>query len=131
MCFKSDLADYACEEYLVQDISTLFIHSWSSEFGFLFDPLVYLRIWRNNLILECLLKSSSASLGHQSSIFKICASVHIQLGPVAFWTARGEALGQPAIGKTFNVESIHPKQRASSTTSMYGMAGHSGGHLPR
>ena len=34
-------------------------------------------------------------------------------------------------GSLFSVLSIHPKQSASSTTSMYGIAGHSGGHLLR
>ena len=31
----------------------------------------------------------------------------------------------------FKAESVHPKHCASSTTSMYGIAGHSGGHLLR
>gem|GEM_PF-5620046 len=44
--------------------SFLLIHTRSSEFGFLFYPLVYLRIWWNNLVLECPLKSSSTSLSH-------------------------------------------------------------------
>ena len=44
---------------------------------------------------------TSASLGHQSSIFKIHASVHVQLSPMTFCSARREALSQPTIGKPF------------------------------
>ena len=75
------------------------IHTRSSEFGFLFCPLVYLRVWRNNLVLEYILKSSSTSLCHQSSIFNIHTSVHVQLSPMAFRSARREALSQPPIGQ--------------------------------
>ena len=109
MYFKSDLADYVCEEYLVQDISTLFIHSWSSEFGFLFDPLVYLRVWGNNLILECFLKSLSTGFSHQASVFKIHAFVHVQLSPMTFCSARREALSQPTIGKPFKC-AVYPSE---------------------
>lgn len=89
--------------------SFLLIHFWSSEFGFLFEPLVYLRIWRNNLILECLLKRSSASLGHQPSIFKIYTSVYVQLSPMAFCSARREALSQSTIGKTLE-GAVYPSE---------------------
>ena len=77
--------------------SFLLIQTRSSEFVLLFDPLVYLRIWRNNLVLECLLKRSSAGLSHQSSVFKIHASVHVQLSPMTVCSARREALSQSAI----------------------------------
>ena len=75
----------------------MLIHTRSSEFGFLFCPLVYLRVWRNNLILECFLKRLSTGFSHQASIFKIHASVHVQLSPMALWSARREALSQPTI----------------------------------
>ena len=88
--------------------SFLLIHT-RSEFGFLFYPLVYLRIWRNNLVLECLLKRSSAGFSHQASVFKIHASVHIQLSPMAFKPARREALSQPTIGKPFKC-AIYPSE---------------------
>ena len=93
-------------------MSTLFIHSRSSEFGFLFDPLAYLGIWRNNLIPECFLKRSSAGFSHQSSIFKIHASVHVQLSPMAFSSARRETLSQPTIRKTLE-GTIYPPETKS------------------
>ena len=89
--------------------SFLLIHTRSSEFGFLFYPLVYLRVWRNNLILECFLKRFSPILGHQASIFKIHASVHVQLSPMTFCSARREALSQPTIGKPFKC-AIYPSE---------------------
>ena len=89
--------------------SFLLIHTRSSEFGFLFCPLAYLRVWRNNLILECFLKRLSTSLGHQSSIFKFHTSVHVQLSPMAFRSARREALSQPTIGKPFKC-AIYPSE---------------------
>ena len=89
--------------------SFLLIHTWSSEFGFLFYPLVNLRIRRNNLVLECFLKRLSTGLGHQSSIFKFHASVHVQLSPMALRSARREALSQPTIGKPFKC-AIYPSK---------------------
>ena len=88
--------------------SFLLIHPRPSEFGFLFDPWVYLRIWRNNLILKC----SSASLGHQSSIFKIHTSAHVKLSPMAFSSARREALRQPTIWQTLE-GTIYPSETKS------------------
>ena len=93
-------------------LSFLLIHSWSSEFGFLFCPLVYLRVWKNNLILECFLKSSSACLSQQSSIFKIHTSVHVQLSPMALRSARREALSQPPIGQPLQYR-VNPTETKS------------------
>ena len=93
-------------------MSTLFIHSRPFEFSLLFYPLAYLRIWRNYLILECLLKSSFACLSQQSSIFKIHTSVHVQLSPMALWSARREALGQLTIRKTLE-GTIYPPETKS------------------
>ena len=84
-------------------------HTRSSEFGFLFYPLVYLRVWRNNLILECFLKRLSTGFSHQASVFKIHASVHVQLSPMALRSARREALSQPTIGKPFKC-AIYPSE---------------------
>lgn len=92
--------------------SFLLIHTRSSEFDFLIYPLVYLRVWRNNLILKCPLKSSSACLSHQSSIFKIHTSVHVQLSPMAFRSARREALSQPTIGKSLK-GTVYPSETKS------------------
>ena len=92
--------------------SFLLIHTRSSEFGFLFYPLVYLRVWRYNLILECFLKRLSTGFSHQASVFKIHASVHIQLSPMAFRSARREALSQPTIGKPFQC-AIYPSEAKS------------------
>ena len=84
-------------------------HTRSSEFGFLFYPLVYLRVWRNNLILECFLKRLSTGFSHQASVFKIHASVHVQLSPMALRSARREALSQPTIGKPFKC-AVYPSE---------------------
>lgn len=92
--------------------SFLLIHTRSSEFGFLFCPLVYLRVWRNKLILECFLKRLSTGFSHQASIFKNHASVHVQLSPMAFSSARREALGQLTIRKTLE-GTIYPPETKS------------------
>ena len=89
--------------------SFLLIHTRSSKFGFLFYPLVYLRVLGNNLILECFLKRLSTGFSHQASVFKIHASVHVQLGPMTFCSARREALSQPTIGKPFKC-AIYPSE---------------------
>ena len=46
-----------------------------------------------------LFKRSSARLSHQTSIFKFHASMLVQLSPMAFSSARREALSQPTIRK--------------------------------
>ena len=89
--------------------SFLLIHTRSSEFGFLFYPLVYLRVWRYNLIVECFLKRLSTSFSHQASVFKIHASVHVQLSPMTFCSARREALSQPTIGKPLKC-AVYPSE---------------------
>ena len=68
-----------------------------------------------NFSLTCLqrtLKSASASVGHQASIFKIPVSFHIQLCPMAFGSARGEALHQPPVGKPLQSR-IYPPETKS------------------
>ena len=92
--------------------SFLLIYTRSSEFGFLFYPLVYLRVWGNNLILECFLKRLSTGFSHQASVFKIHASVHVQLSPMTFCSARGEVLSQPAIGKPLQCR-VYPTETKS------------------
>ena len=52
-----------------------------------------------HLIVECFLKCLSTGFSHQASIFKIHTSVHVQLSPMAFRSARREALSQPPIGQ--------------------------------
>ena len=110
--------------------SFLLIHTRSSEFGFLFYPLVYLRVWGNNLILECFLKRLSTGFSHQASVFKIHASVHVQLSPMTFCSTRREALSQPPIGQTLQCRVNPTETKSFFLHSMYGIAGHSG-HLPR
>ena len=89
--------------------SFLIIHTRSSEFVLLFYPLVYLRVWGNNHLLECFLKRLSTGFSHQASVFKIHASVHVQLSPLALRSARREALCQPTIGKPFKC-AIYPSE---------------------
>lgn len=69
--------------------SFLLIHTRSSEFGFL--------------------KRLSTGFSHQASVFKIHASVHVQLSPMTFCSARREALSQPTIGKPFK-SAIYPSE---------------------
>ena len=92
--------------------SFLLIHTRSSEFVLLFYPLVYFRIWKNNFILECFLKLLSTGFSHQASVFKIHASVHVQLSPMTFCSARREALSQPTIGKSFK-RTVYPPEAKS------------------
>ena len=91
--------------------SFLLIHTSSSEFGFLFYPLVYLRVWGNNLILECFLKRLSTGFSHQASVFKIHAFVHVQLSPMTFCSTRREALSQPPIGQPLQCRVYPPEAK--------------------
>ena len=73
--------------------------------------VIWISHWRLEIVpcdsnaIEC----TSAYLSHQSSIFKIHASVHVQLSPMTFCSARREALSQPTIGKPFKC-AIYPSE---------------------
>ena len=51
-------------------------------------------VLRNNFF-----KSTSSNRSHQSAVFEIPASVHIQLGPMTFLAARGESLCKSPVRK--------------------------------
>ena len=55
---------------------------------------------------------TSAGFGHQSSIFKFHASVHVQLSPMTFCSARREALSQPPIGQPLQCR-VNPTETKS------------------
>ena len=107
----NDLQLLVCQNIVSSFMMSSFqlIHTRSSEFVLLFYPLVYFRIWKNNFILECFLKRLSTGFSHQASVFKIHASVHVQLSPMTFCSARREALSQPTIGKPFKC-AIYPSE---------------------
>ena len=55
----------------------LFVQLRASEFVFVFNHLIHLRIRRDNLVIKCLFKSRSSSVRHQSSVFEIHTSIQI------------------------------------------------------
>ena len=54
-------------------------------------------------------KRLSTGFSHQASVFKIHASVHVQLSPMTFCSARREALSQPTIGKPLKC-AVYPSE---------------------
>jgi len=55
------------------------------------------------------LKCTPSSRCHKATVFKIDASVNIQLGPMALGTARGEALCQAAIWQSLE-RTVYPSE---------------------
>ena len=72
--------------------------------------VIWILLWRSGTVpCDSNTEYTFASLSHQSSVFKIHASVHIQLSPMAFGSARREALSQPTIGKPLKC-AIYPSE---------------------
>ena len=76
--------------------------------------VIWILLWRSGTVpcdsnaIEC----TPTGLSHQPSVFKIHASIHVQLSPMALRSARREALSQPTIGKTFKC-AIYPPEAKS------------------
>ncbi len=73
--------------------------------------VIWILLWSSGTVpcdsnaIEC----TPAGFSHQASVFKIHASVYVQLSPMAFGAARREALSQPTIGKPFKC-AIYPSE---------------------
>ena len=73
--------------------------------------VIWILLWRSGTVrcdsnaIEC----TPTGFSHQPSVFKIHASVYVQLSPMAFGAARREALSQPTIRKAFKC-AIYPSE---------------------
>ena len=71
--------------------------------------VIWILLWSSGTVpcdsnaIEC----TPTGFSHQASVFKIHASVYVQLSPMAFEAARREALSQPTIGKAL-VDAVYP-----------------------
>ena len=78
------------------------------------NGVIWILLWSSGTVpcdsnaIEC----TPAGFTHQPSVFKIHASVYVQLSPMTFGAARREALSQPTIGKTFKC-AIYPPEAKS------------------
>ena len=76
--------------------------------------VIWILLWSSGTVpcdsnaIEC----TPTSFSHQASVFKIHASVYVQLSPMAFCSTRREALSQPTIGKAFKC-AIYPPEAKS------------------
>ena len=65
--------------------------------------VIWILLWRSGTVpcdsnaIEC----TPAGFSHQASVFKIHASVYVQLSPMTFGAARREALSKQPSGKCF------------------------------